>query len=75
MAKGERMSRRIRIRVQGEQAEQFDRYLSDHEITESEAGRIAIDRLLAREPKKSEREAAKLKPGNPNFGRKESGDA
>jgi hypothetical protein len=63
------MSRRIRIRVDDEQADDFAAYLQDHDLTESDAGRIAIDRLLASKPKKSEREAAKRKPGNPNFGK------
>lgn len=59
--------KRINIRMTDDQADDFSRYLDDNEITESEAGRIAIDRLLAAKPKPKEREAAKLDRGNPNF--------
>lgn len=64
---------RINIRMTPEQAERFAAYISEHELPESDAARIAIDRLTAKKPTKSEREAAKRKPGNPNFGRKENG--
>lgn len=58
---------RINIRMTQEQGERFARFLEEHEIKEADAGRIAIERLLASKPKKSEREAAERKPGNPNF--------
>lgn len=65
--------KRINIRMTDEQGERFAAYLAEHGIAEQQAARVAIERLLAKPPKKSEREAAKLKPGNPNFGRKENG--
>lgn len=64
--------KRITIGMTDEQGERFAAYLAEHDIPDQQAGRIAIERLLAAKPKKSEREAAKLKPGNPNFGRKDN---
>lgn len=61
------MPRRLTIRMTDEQGEQFATYLSENNMSESDAGRIAIDRLLASKPKKSERKAAKLPRGNPKL--------
>jgi hypothetical protein len=61
--------KRITIGLTDEQGERFAAYLAEHEISDQEAGRVAIERLLASKPKKPEREAAKLKRGNPNFGK------
>lgn len=61
------MPKRINIRMSDEQGERFAAYLAEYSIAEQQAARVAIERLLAKPPKKSEREAAKLRPGNPNF--------
>lgn len=63
--------KRITIGLTDEQGERFAAYLSEHDISDQDAGRVAVERLLSSKPKKSEREAAKLKRGNPNFKPKE----
>ena len=61
------MSRRVQGFVSDEAGEEFARYLTDHEISEGEAVRIAVARLLRAQPTKAERAAAIMPRGNPNL--------
>ena len=50
-----------------EQTEALGEYLEKHGISKSEAGRIALARLLEKKPKEKEIEAARVERGTNNL--------
>lgn len=64
------MTHRRTLRLPSDINDQVGDYQSQHNLTDAEAGRIAYLRLLQKPPTKAEREAAEVKRGNPNFGKK-----
>lgn len=61
------MTQRRSTRLPDDEDTDVARYILENKITDAEAGRIAYRRLLKAPPTKSEREAAKAQPGNPNW--------
>lgn len=60
--------RKIAFTIPDELRGQLGDYCEEHTVNQSDALRIAVERLLKKKPTSGEKDRAKLAVGNPNVG-------